>query len=121
MTATQDLRPNPRWRADAACAGTDPDMWVHDTELANPVPAVCGVCPVRAACHADALVDIIEGQVGADVIIRGGRLPVDLVRDARRWRPAAAVLLVDAGTHPTSAAAQLGVTVRSVQRWVAAA
>lgn len=46
--------PDPEWRKQAACAGSDSDIFFpigeEDDSLAAPAKAVCAVCPVRDAC-----------------------------------------------------------------------
>jgi WhiB family redox-sensing transcriptional regulator len=44
------------WQAEAACRGTDPELFFPATdEEAGPAKQVCGGCPVRLACLAFAL------------------------------------------------------------------
>ena len=45
--------PDPSWRKDAACAGSENDAFFpagEDETLAAPAKAVCAACPVREAC-----------------------------------------------------------------------
>lgn len=64
MPHVPEPRPDPRWRAQAACAGRDPEIFYpprsdgptrYDQAL-----SICRDCPVRAACLADAL--FVEGR-----------------------------------------------------------
>jgi hypothetical protein len=68
----QDVRTSGRaWRDQAACRGTDPELFfpagesgpVHDAQVAA-AKAVCAGCPVRAACLAEALARIPYGIAG---------------------------------------------------------
>jgi WhiB family redox-sensing transcriptional regulator len=46
------------WRDDAACLGRDPDLWFpdrSDSVTAKAAVTICAVCPVRGACHREAL------------------------------------------------------------------
>jgi WhiB family redox-sensing transcriptional regulator len=45
----------PAWRADAACAGEDPELFFDNNRTADAL-AVCATCPVLDLCHADQLV-----------------------------------------------------------------
>lgn len=62
MTSRRPLHPVPAvpgWRAWAACAGSDPEMFYpldpEDAAQAAAARAVCARCPVRAACLAEAM------------------------------------------------------------------
>jgi WhiB family redox-sensing transcriptional regulator len=44
----------PAWRADAACAGKDPELFFDNNRTAE-AKAVCQGCPVLAQCRADHL------------------------------------------------------------------
>lgn len=73
------------WRAQAACIGTDPDMWFAEGKGVTPIEAlrICtGGCPVRVECLEDALAvesgptdGVLGGVIAADrVRVRGGTL-----------------------------------------------
>lgn len=44
----------PAWRADAACADSDPDLY-HNPRRIAAAKAVCATCPVLAECEKDQL------------------------------------------------------------------
>jgi WhiB family redox-sensing transcriptional regulator len=44
----------PAWRADAACAGEDPELF-FDSDHVEEAKAVCTGCPVLVQCRADHL------------------------------------------------------------------
>ncbi len=55
VMALSDLmwEPDEGWRDDAACAGTDSDLFFpvgEDDEAASAAKGVCAQCPVREAC-----------------------------------------------------------------------
>lgn len=65
------------WRARAACLGNDPTLFVEGEDAARGTDetarqeyalAICGYCPVKAHCLAEA---VRERNVG---VIRGGRI-----------------------------------------------
>lgn len=65
------LFPASHWRSRAACLGTDPELFFPVGEPADPFDvrnapalALCAVCPVRAACLAEALDAIPDGIAG---------------------------------------------------------
>ena len=63
------------WRDEAQCAGSNPDLWVPDSEPAGDpnvqaAKRVCARCPVRAECLEDA---VQHGDSG----IRGGLTTVE--------------------------------------------
>jgi hypothetical protein len=45
----------PAWRADAACADSDPELF-FDSDRVDRAQAVCAGCPVLDLCRADHLV-----------------------------------------------------------------
>lgn len=60
VMALSDLmwEPEEDWREDAACTGSDADLFFpigEDEEAATAAKAVCEVCPVREACLGYAL------------------------------------------------------------------
>jgi WhiB family redox-sensing transcriptional regulator len=84
---------DPNWRDEALCAQVDAAIFFPEVGAnATPARRVCAVCPVRAACLADALAhrDLTYG-------VRGGMTPAErrnhahtLDTQARsgRWRVA---------------------------------
>ena len=45
--------PEETWREDAACSGSDTDLFFptgEDEALAAPAKAICAACPVQAQC-----------------------------------------------------------------------
>ncbi len=45
--------PDPEWRKDAACSGSDADLFFpigEDESLAAPAKAICAACPVQEQC-----------------------------------------------------------------------
>lgn len=117
----RDLRPGRSWHASASCNGTDSDLWILDApDQRKPIPRLCQACPVELDCHREALLDIIEGLTGADLAIRAGRRPEQLAKDARRWRRTLALALIEQGETIVATAEIIGVSVRTIQRWVAA-
>lgn len=87
MTQPTDLQ----WRDEALCAQTDPTVFFPEVGAnATAAREVCAVCPVRAACLADALAhrDWTYG-------VRGGMTPAQrrnharsldaVARSERRW------------------------------------
>ena len=54
------------WMADAACNGADPEVFFPELgQSAAAAKAICGVCPVRERCLADAMAaDVRHGVWG---------------------------------------------------------
>ncbi len=71
MTRTTHEPHGREWRSQAACLGTDPELFfpaaetgpVHDAQVAA-AKTVCGRCPVVAACLTEALARIPYGVAG---------------------------------------------------------
>jgi WhiB family transcriptional regulator, redox-sensing transcriptional regulator len=76
-----------RWREQALCAETDPEVFFPEPgKSADQARGICGQCPVRLVCLADAL-------AGRDVAfgVRGGLSPVErraLINSAGRRQAA---------------------------------
>ena len=105
------------WRAHALCAEVGGDLWFPEpNRRAVEAKRICGICPVRAACLADALE---TGDVGEG--IRAGLAPRERQNLLRGTRP-----LDDrtdlvrsmklAGTPDSEIADRLGVHSRTVAR-----
>lgn len=126
------------WRSRAACLDVDPELFfpaaeageVYEAQVAE-AKAVCATCPVRARCLAEALVSIPDGVAGG--LSEGERRDLSaarrhssrgLVADAvaverARYGRSAAVSLVEAGRSVQVVADLIGVSDRTVARWVA--
>jgi WhiB family redox-sensing transcriptional regulator len=49
-------RVDQKWRDSARCREVDPELWYPEIgESPHAAKRICGVCPVREACLADAL------------------------------------------------------------------
>lgn len=135
---TARTAPNTRhWRTDAACRGTDPDLYfpavesgpVYDRQVAN-AKAVCADCPVVSLCLEEALVHLPDGVAGgltADER-RAVRRPEGAEADAeelarlacnRSETAAAGAALLAAGRSRRVVAQVCGVSERTVYRWCA--
>lgn len=71
------------WRLDAACRGSDPELWFPgDTSevAATPAKAICRDCPVRPVCLDFALANHLDDG------IYGGTTAADRRRIRRRRR-----------------------------------
>jgi len=82
--------PNSEWRAKALCLGLDQELFFPDSRQGQTYARarrVCGHCPVRQACLADALVE--ERYLSMEHIsgMRGGLTPDERVarQPADRW------------------------------------
>lgn len=127
------------WRDEAACRGTDPEMFFptagdgpsYAAQVAV-AKAVCARCPVRVACLAEALVRIPYG-------IAGGLTPEER-RGHRQKAGTRAVAALETGLRPGASRAEVeaagrvllaagrplhevaercGVSDRTVVRWIA--
>ena len=124
------------WRVQAACRGIDPELFFPDssTESLSESPngetgeprvaaqtaaakAVCRGCPVRQRCLAEALARIPYGVAGGLTAgeRRRARAAQGLGTGRRpRWR-----VLLEGGSSVVEVARECGVSVRTVERWVA--
>ncbi|MFL6115532.1 MAG: WhiB family transcriptional regulator [Catenulispora sp.] len=120
------------WRVRAVCRSVDPELFFPDTacEPSDGSPdealvaaqvaaakAVCRGCPVRQRCLAEALERIPYGIAGG--LTAGERRRARAARGlgaARRprWR-----VLLEGGSSVVEVARECGVSVRTVERWVA--
>ena len=65
------------WRASAACAGSNPELFFpsgRDPQLAEPAKRICRRCPSVRACLADALTHDVDGVWGGTTYIERERL-----------------------------------------------
>lgn len=75
----------PEWAAQGRCAGGDPDLMFPKGKVQRQVRQLCGPCPVRAKCLADALDNRTEYGVWGGKTERERRI---LLRDhpnVRSW------------------------------------
>jgi WhiB family redox-sensing transcriptional regulator len=65
-SARHQPREQDAWRAQAACAGTDPDLFVptHEGEPSDKARYLCAVCPVHEPCLEHALTHHEHGYWG---------------------------------------------------------
>lgn len=116
------------WTRRAACADEDPELFFptaasgssFEAQVAA-AKAVCGGCPVRAACLVEALERLPYGIAGGLTederrAVRGGRLPTDAERAAKEGRR-----LLALGDSAQQVAKRCGVSERTAYRWAAAA
>ena len=112
------------WQVRAACRGVDPELFFPEpsdeplvrTQVAA-AKAVCRRCPVRQRCLAEALERIPYGIAGGLTAgeRRRARAAQGLGAGRRpRWR-----VLLEAGSSLAEVARECGVSVRTVERWVA--
>ena len=129
-----------RWQVHAACRGVDPELFFPEapTEPSSDLSsdpsrepegeplvaaqvaaakAVCRRCPVRARCLAEALERLPHGIAGG--LTAGERRRVRAARGLGtgrrpRWR-----VLLEGGSPPAEVARECGVSVRTVERWLA--
>jgi len=117
-----------RWQVHAACRGGDPELFFPEvpTEPSGEplvaaqvaaAKAVCRRCPVRARCLAEALERLPHGIAGG--LTAGERRRVRAARGLGagrrpRWR-----VLLEGGSPPAEVARECGVSVRTVERWLA--
>lgn len=100
MLPAPSLRSGESWRVLAACIGADPEaFYADDPAMQETARGICGPCPVRAICLADALDVPRTGKYG----IWGGTTAKEranlTVRDRADARGQAQVALADLPTH----------------------
>jgi len=84
------ITPAGAWTRQAACLGTDPEMWfVEDDGTYREARLICAACPVRSECLAWAL------ETRTEHGLFGGLAP----RERRQLRRRGAVQLELAGDH----------------------
>lgn len=76
---------NVEWSARAACRGTDPDELFVQGAAQNRVKMMCGGCPVRTDCLADALDNRIEFGVWGGMTERERRALLRRRPDVKSW------------------------------------
>ncbi len=138
-------RTRKRWREQAACRETDPELFFPVAE-SGPVreaqvraaKQVCAGCPVRAECLAAALARSPYGIAGgltererrrlrrsqpAVLVGEAGEVWVDGPRDGltKKQRAGTGRALLAAGRPARQVARACGVSTRTVQRWAARA
>jgi WhiB family transcriptional regulator, redox-sensing transcriptional regulator len=109
-----------RWREQAACRGTDLDVFYPERgESADPARQVCAQCPVRRPCLEYALSNRITDGIWGGLTERERRpLQSAWVQEARRDRDRA-VLAADAAEYTTAAIGRsFGLSRTSVTRIV---
>lgn len=74
------------WNTKAACRGTDPDDLFVQGAAQNRAKAVCGGCPVRAECLADALDSRVEFGVWGGMTERERRALLRRRPQVTSWR-----------------------------------
>lgn len=131
----QVVPPAPRsrddtWRQRAACRGEDPDLFhapaggTMDPDQEATARAICATCPVREACLAwalDAGSDALGIAGGTDLNERRAMLGHTVVNPEKAERIALSAHLRSTGMDIRLIAAQVGVTPKSVHRYLAAA
>ena len=109
-----------RWRQQAACRGTDLDLFFPERgEPAGPARQVCARCPVRRPCLEYALSNRITHGIWGGLTERERRpLQSDWIQAARRDRDRT-ILAADAGGYTTAAIGRsFGLSHTSVTRIV---
>ena len=109
-----------RWREQAACRGTDLDVFYPERgETAGPARQVCAVCPVREPCLEYVLSNRITHGIWGGLTERERRpLQSARLQDARQERDRA-VMAADAAGHATAAIGRsFGLSRTSVNRIV---
>lgn len=113
------------WTSRAGCLGEDPELFFSDAPADHAAAkAICGWCPVRAACLADAFATDLSIPYG----IRGGLSANERRRTRREDIPTLAKTerdeaisttrtLTEHGVPAHEIAARLGVNIRTVVRW----
>jgi WhiB family redox-sensing transcriptional regulator len=93
---------NQDWAAQAACRGQQPDkLFVRGAEQ-NKAKQVCGACPVRTECLAEALDNQIEWGVWGGMTERERRALLRRRPNVTSWRRLLETAMAD---HAASAAA----------------
>lgn len=74
------------WPAHSACRGVDPDELFVQGAAQNRAKLVCGACPVRSECLADALDNGIEFGVWGGMTERERRALLRRRPDVKSWQ-----------------------------------
>jgi len=109
-----------RWRQQAACHGTDLNLFYPERgQSAGPARQVCAQCPVRQPCLEYALSNRITHGIWGGLTERERRpLQSRLVQDARRDRDRAIVAADAAGYSMAAIGRSVGLSRTSVIRIV---
>lgn len=121
-SATTWLPERPPWMAEAACLGADPDLFFADTTTAAAAAkAVCATCPVRADCLDYAVAGNERFGVWGGASVKDRRRirrrvgRADEIIESRRRQVRA---MADVGMRGTEIAAELGLSRRTVTRYL---
>lgn len=105
------------WHDQALCATTDPELWFPEKgESGRIAKQICGRCPVQAPCLTEAIATGERHGIRGGLnhherrSLNGGRLAAQAGRAQDHQRIITAL-------PPSEAAAELGVSARTVQRW----
>ncbi|MET7871291.1 WhiB family transcriptional regulator [Streptomyces cyaneofuscatus] len=74
------------WRENAACHGTDAEELFADSAAQNRAKVVCGGCPVRTECLAEALDNRVEFGLWGGMTERERRALLRRRPDVDSWR-----------------------------------
>lgn len=112
------------WRARAACRGVDPELFFpepSDEPLVKAqvaaAKAVCRPCPVRERCLVDAVERLPHGVAGG--LTEQERRRLRTARGMGTSRRPRWLVLLEAGCSHREVAHECGVSLRTVERWVA--
>jgi WhiB family redox-sensing transcriptional regulator len=75
------------WAAHGACSDVDPDSLFVSGAAQHRAKRVCGSCPVRLECLAEALDNRIEYGVWGGLTARERRTLLRQLPEVVRWRP----------------------------------
>ncbi|MEW5539360.1 WhiB family transcriptional regulator [Streptomyces cyaneofuscatus] len=73
------------WRENAACRSADPEELFADSAAQSRAKAVCGGCPVRAECLAEALDNRVQFGVWGGMTERERRALLRRRSDVNSW------------------------------------
>ncbi|NJQ04605.1 WhiB family transcriptional regulator [Streptomyces lonarensis] len=108
------------WNTKAACRGADPDDLFVQGAAQNRAKAVCGGCPVRAECLADALDSRVEFGVWGGMTERERRALLRRRPQVTSWRrllaTAKAAYEVESAATAARRAARGGPAARPVEQ-----
>ncbi|WP_373696219.1 WhiB family transcriptional regulator [Actinomycetospora flava] len=112
------------WRAGAACRGVDPELFFPEPSdeplimaQVAAAKAVCRPCPVRERCLVDAMERLPHGIAGG--LTEQERRRARTARGLGTGRRPRWLVLLEAGCSHREVARECGVSVRTVERWVA--
>ena len=109
-----------RWREQAACRGTDLDVFYPERgQTAGPARQVCAACPVRQPCLEYALSNRITSGIWGGLTVRERRpLQSAWVQEAQRDRDRAVLAAGAAGYTTAAIGRSFGLSRTSVTRIV---